>query len=188
GRQRHAVHRQAAAAADHHPVSALPGRHRGRPAAAGADRRAHRPGEDPLPRAGAGHPRLHGAGGRLIGAAPLRLTGCVSPLASGAPLRPRLPSSLVASSSLLSPGGAAPLRLTGCVSPLASGAPLRHRLPSSLVASSSLLSPGGAAPLRLTGLAGGPSSRRCTAGGGTTRWRSRGCRAPGAAARRAPPP
>src|SRR5262249_12659901 len=36
---------------------------------------------------------------------------CVVPLASGAPLRHRLPSSLVAGSSLLSPGGAAPLRL-----------------------------------------------------------------------------
>ena len=59
--QRHAVHRPAPAAADHHPVPALPGRHRGRPAAAGADRRARRPGEDPLPRPRADRPRLHGA-------------------------------------------------------------------------------------------------------------------------------
>src|SRR5215472_4985603 len=77
-------------------------------------------------------------------------------LASVAPVRHRLPSSLVASSSLLSPGGAAPLRLA-VLPGLASGAPVRHRLPSSLVASSSLLSPGGAAPLRLAGIPARPA-------------------------------
>src|SRR5260370_449363 len=52
--------------ADHHQVPALPGRHRSGPAAAGADSRARRPGEDPLPRPRARHPRVHGAGPGLV--------------------------------------------------------------------------------------------------------------------------
>ncbi len=47
--QRHAVHRPAAPAADHDPLPALPGGHRGGPAAAGADRRAHRAGQGAVP-------------------------------------------------------------------------------------------------------------------------------------------
>src|SRR6516165_2478100 len=60
--QRHAVHRPAPAAADHDPFPALPGRHRGGAAAAGADRGALRAGEDPLPRPRAGRPRFHRPG------------------------------------------------------------------------------------------------------------------------------
>ena len=54
GVQRHAVHRPAAPAADHHPVPALPGGHRGRATAAGADLGRRWPGQGALPRPRAG--------------------------------------------------------------------------------------------------------------------------------------
>ena len=53
-------------AAYHRAVPALPAGHRGGPAAARADRRARGAGEDPLPRARAGGPRVH-RGARRVG-------------------------------------------------------------------------------------------------------------------------